>query len=69
MILFPATAAYLTSPCKGEVDRKAVGWGSAIEARKTPTRLAELVIGRRFAPTRWLADLPLAGGTDGVGRP
>ena len=58
MILFPAIAAYLASPCKGEVDRKAVGWGSAIEARKTPTRLATL------------ADLPLAGGgTDAVGRP
>ena len=58
MILFPATAAYLTSPCKGEVDRKAVGWVSAIESRKTPTGLATL------------ADLPLAGGgTDGVGRP
>jgi ATP-dependent helicase HrpB len=28
----------------------------------TPTRRAEPVIGRRFAPTRWRADLPLAGG-------
>jgi hypothetical protein len=26
-----------------------------------PTRLAEPVIGRRFAPTRWLATLPFQG--------
>ena len=26
-----------------------------------PTRLAEIIIGRRFAPTRWLATLPLRG--------
>jgi len=32
------------------------------EIALTPTRLAEFIIGPRFARTRWLADLPLAGG-------
>jgi hypothetical protein len=44
-----------TSPCKGEVDREAVGWGSSF---------------LRSAPTRSLAaqatTLPLSGGGIGV---
>jgi hypothetical protein len=27
-------------------------------AERAPTRLAEFIIGRRFAPTRWLGTLP-----------
>jgi hypothetical protein len=27
-----------------------------------PTRLAGFIIGRRFAPTRWQADLPISKG-------
>ena len=55
VILFPAISAFFTSPCKGEVDRVAVGWGSVGASKWTPTRLTSF------------ADLPLSGGgTRGV---
>ena len=42
----------------GRAKRGRVGIG---EPAMTPPRLAEFIIGRRFAPTRWLADPPLSG--------
>jgi hypothetical protein len=41
---------FFPSPCKGEGDREAVGWGSIAGNNATPTRLTSF------------ADLPLSGG-------
>src|SRR6185437_4564315 len=54
------TFSYPSPACGGGKPRAFAsgGWG---HLHNHPTRLAEFIIGRRFAPTRWLATLPFQG--------
>ena len=46
----------LSRACGGRVGVEALA--ALGLAERAPTRLAEFIIGRRFAPTRWLGTLP-----------